>query len=214
MHDAAAFQGEGMVGDVGRLQCPSMKRLHQFLLIGSFLPLCWLGFMGVHELGHVLAAWATGGGVVKVVLHPLSLSRTDVHPNPSPLVVVWAGPIVGVMLPLLLWGVFCVARLPGGYLARFFAGTCLIANGLYIGAGSLGRVGDAGDMMRWGTPIWVLWLFGLLTAPPGFWMWNGVGRYFGLGQARGRVDHRTAYISVALLVLSVTLMLLLSSRVY
>ena len=27
-----------------------MKRLHQVLLIGTFLPLCWLAMMAVHEL--------------------------------------------------------------------------------------------------------------------------------------------------------------------
>src|SRR4051812_8876543 len=83
----------------------SMKRFHQFLLIGSFVPLCWLAMMATHELGHVLAAWLTGGTATKVVLHPLAISRTDVWPNPEPLVVVWSGPLVGVLLPLLLWSV-------------------------------------------------------------------------------------------------------------
>ena len=77
-----------------------MKRLHQVLLIGTFLPLCWLAMMDVHELGHVVGAVATGGRVEKVVLDPLTISRTDVLPNPNPLLVVWAGPIVGVLLPL------------------------------------------------------------------------------------------------------------------
>jgi hypothetical protein len=44
-----------------------MNRLHQVLLIGTFLPLCWLVMMAVHELGHVLAAVATGGMVQGVV---------------------------------------------------------------------------------------------------------------------------------------------------
>ncbi len=51
-----------------------MKRVHQSVLIGSFLPLCWLGMMAVHELGHVVGAWLTGGRVAKVVLHPLTIS--------------------------------------------------------------------------------------------------------------------------------------------
>ena len=48
----------------------------------------------VHELGHVLAAWATGGLVTDVVLHPLTISRTDVRPNPRPLAVAWGGAVV------------------------------------------------------------------------------------------------------------------------
>ncbi len=66
------------------------------------MPLCWLGMMGVHEVGHVLAGIFTGGTVTKVVVHPLAISRTDIAPNPMPLIVVWAGPLIGVLLPLLL----------------------------------------------------------------------------------------------------------------
>lgn len=76
-----------------------MKRFAQVLLIGTFLPLCWLGMMAVHELGHVLVVLATGGTITAVVLHPLTISRTDVSINPRPLLVVWAGPLLGVLLP-------------------------------------------------------------------------------------------------------------------
>jgi hypothetical protein len=102
----------------------------------------WLGMQQVHELGHVLGAAATGGRVERVVLHPLTISRTDVAENRRPLVVVWAGPLVGILLPLVLWGATALLRLRLAFLLRFFAGFCLIANGAYIGAGSLGRVGD------------------------------------------------------------------------
>ena len=80
-----------------------MKRLHQVLLIGRFLPLCWLAIQAVHELGHVNWANTSGGTVEKVVLHPLTISRTDVSPNPRPLFVGWGGPIVGVSLPPALY---------------------------------------------------------------------------------------------------------------
>lgn len=78
-----------------------MKRFDQILLIASFVAFSWLAMQAVHEPGHVLGARATGGTVTKVVLHPLALSRTDVSPNPRPLFVVWAGPIVGALLPLI-----------------------------------------------------------------------------------------------------------------
>lgn len=189
-----------------------MQRRHQILLIGTFLPLCWLGMMAVHELGHVLGAAATGGAVERVVLHPLTISRTDVSPNPSPMVVVWAGPIVGVFLPLILLAVFKAARLPLAYLVQFFAGCCFVANGAYIGAGSFSRAGDAGDMLRHGSPVWSLWLFGLLCFPLGIYLWNGLGPHFGLGVAAGRVDRRAAYISCGLLAMTVVLECVLSSR--
>jgi hypothetical protein len=75
---------------------------HQVILIASTLLGSWLGMQAVHELGHVAGAWLTGGRVEKVVLHPLTISRTDLAHNPAPLLVVWAGPTVGVLLPLAL----------------------------------------------------------------------------------------------------------------
>jgi hypothetical protein len=188
-----------------------MKRLPQLLLIGSFLPFCWLAMMGVHELGHVAAAWLTGGSVIKVVVHPLSFSRTDVAPNPHALVVVWGGPLLGVLLPLALWSAWRAARAPAAYLLRFFAGVCLIANGFYLGLGSFGAVGDAGVMLHLGTPIWLLWLFGVTSVVGGMLLWHGLGPHFGLGPARGSVDRRAAYASVGLLVLALILSLSFSS---
>jgi hypothetical protein len=142
----------------------------------------------VHEAGHVLGAWLTGGRVVRVVLHPLTISRTDLAHNPEPLIVVWAGPVVGVVVPLLLWMLARWARFPGAFLLRFFSGFCLLANGLYIGVGSFEQVGDCGEMLWHGSEPWQLWLFGLLTAPVGLWLWHGEGAHFGLGSAKGRVS--------------------------
>ena len=189
-----------------------MKRLHQVLLIGTFLPLCWLAMMAVHELGHVLGAVATSGRVERVVLHPLTISRTDVSPNPSPLVVVWAGPVVGALLPLALLLAARVGRYKSAYMLQFFAGFCLIANGAYIGIGSFGKIGDAGDMLRHGSPIWSLWLFGVVTFPSGLYLWNGLGPQFGLGATEGKVDHRAAYASCGLLLLTVIAEMALSSK--
>ncbi|WP_139228397.1 hypothetical protein [Planctomicrobium piriforme] len=69
----------------------------------GLVAVCWLGMQIVHESGHVLAAWATGGSVVAVDLHPLHISRTDVRPNPWPRVVIWSGPIWGVLTPGVMW---------------------------------------------------------------------------------------------------------------
>ncbi len=146
----------------------------------------------VHELGHVVAALGTGGKVTRVVLHPLAISRTDVEPNPRPLAVAWGGPIGGVLLPLAVWGTAAGLKLPLAWLVRFFAGFCLLANGLYIGAGSFQGIGDAGDLVRHGAPIWTLWLFGLVTAPAGLALWNGLGRHFGIGKAAPPVESSVA----------------------
>ena len=131
--------------------------------------------LAVHEFGHVLGAWLTGGQVAKVVLHPLTISRTDLAYNPHPLVVVWAGPLVGVLLPLLCWVSAATLRMPGVCVLRFFAGFCLIANGAYIAVGSFDGVGDCGEMLRHRSAMWQLWLFGAITVPSALWLWqNGI----------------------------------------
>lgn len=125
-----------------------MSRLFQFLLIASTLVLSWLGMQAVHELGHVLGAWAGGETVSRVVLHPLIISRTDASHDRHPLLVVWGGPILGSLLPLVVLGITRLIRSGFFYLFQFFAGFCLVANGAYVGVGSFGGVGDAGELVR------------------------------------------------------------------
>ena len=114
-----------------------MHRLHQYLLIGSTILGLWLGMQAIHEFGHVVGAWLTGGSVTQVVLSPLTISRTDLSQNPQPLTVVWMGPVLGVIFPLILLLLGKWMKLPGVYVLRFFAGFCLIANGLISASGLL-----------------------------------------------------------------------------
>src|ERR1700722_19897665 len=76
----------------------------QATLVISTLLGSWLAMQAAHETGHVIGALLTGGKVATVVLHPLTISHSELIDNPHPLVVVWAGPLVGVTLPLALWG--------------------------------------------------------------------------------------------------------------
>lgn len=174
-------------------------RAYQALLIVSTVGVAWLGMMIVHELGHVLAAWATGGTVERVVLHPLAISRTDLAYNPRPLLVSIAGPVVGVLVPLAALGAAWLARMPGLYLLRFFTGFCLVANGVYIGTGAFMPVGDADDLLCFGARAWQLAAFGLVTVPAGFALWHGLGKHFGLGEAQGEVSQTAAWVMAAVL---------------
>ncbi len=180
-----------------------MKRQHQLLLIAATLGLAWLAMQAVHELGHVVGAVASGGRVAGVTLHPATISSTRLAENPHPLLVAWLGPLVGVAVPLAVWLFARWGKLRGWYVLQFFAGFCLVANGAYLAAGSFAAVGDAGTLLRHGTPIVLLWLFGLLTIPCGLWMWNGLGPHFGLGTGRGSVDHAVAYAVAALLLATI-----------
>lgn len=146
-----------------------MLRFLRFVLLLLF---SWYAMQAVHEFGHVLGAWATGGNVQRVVLHPLEISRTDVSPNPLPLTVAWAGPLVGVALPLAVAGLSWLTKWRFAWVVYFFAGFCLVANGTYIGAGSFQGVGDAGDLLRLGAPQWLLIVFGLISACGGLALWH------------------------------------------
>ena len=187
-------------------------RLPQFALVVSTLGFCWLGMQVVHELGHILTAHACGETIGRVVLHPLTVSRTEVSRDRCPLLVVWGGPLFGSALPLVLLAVARSLRCDLFYLFQFFAGFCLIANGVYLGVGSFGGVGDAGDLLRHGGPQWTLIGFGLVCAPLGLWLWNGLGRYFGLGESEGRVDRRAVRWSIGLVLTIVAVEVLFASR--
>jgi hypothetical protein len=189
-----------------------MQRFHQTVFIVSAVLSSWLGMQAVHESGHIMAAWLTGGRVDRVVLHPLTISRTDLADNPRPLLVVWAGPLVGCLLPLLVWIGAAFLRQPWTYLPRFFAGFCLIANGAYIAVGAFDRIGDAGEMLRHGSPLWSLLAFGVATIPSGLWLWHRQGPHFGLGPAKGKVNPVAAYSCFALLLLLIALGLIVDGE--
>ena len=189
-----------------------MKRIEQAILIVTFLAVCWLGMQVVHEFGHVVGALATKAEVTKVALHPFIFSRTDLGHNPHPAVVVWAGPVVGAALPLLVFLLAKALHSPGLYLFRFFAGFCLIANGAYIAFGPSEGAADTGVMVQHGSPRWLMVAFGILTIPIGFYLWHGQGTYFGLGHARGEVSRPATIVSVLLLVAIVGAELIMNSR--
>jgi hypothetical protein len=173
-----------------------MKRFHQFLLISATLGSSWLSMQAIHELGHVLGAVATRAQVKRVVLNPLSISRTDVGENPNPLFVVWAGPLIGVILPLILWGLVQLLKFRSAFVFRFFAGFCLIANGAYIAYGSFDQIGDCKEMLSHGSKFETLWLFGAISVPIGMWLWHGQGGNFGLGPHRKEIEPYPAYATL------------------
>lgn len=161
---------------------PALRAWRRCWLVAMmiYLMTCWYGMMVVHEAGHMIGAWLTGGVVERVVLHPLAISRTDLSVNPHPLIVVWSGPLLGCMIPLMLWLVVRCFLQKYAHLARFFAGFCCVANGAYLGIGSFDSVGDAGELLRHHCPIGYLWLFGIVLVPAGFGLWNGLGPSFGI----------------------------------
>jgi len=165
--------------------------------------------MTIHEMGHVVGSLFTGGTVKRIVLHPLTISRTDVSPNPNPLVVVWLGPTLGSVLPLLAWCMIPKRLTVERNMAQFIAGFCLIANGAYIGIGSIDKVGDCGEMLKHGSPAWTLLLFGALAVMVGVFVWHRLGSIKTFLADPTLVDRQVVWPTVAALVVLLTALWLL-----
>ena len=156
-------------------------RLWQGLLVLSMVSFSWLAMQAAHEAGHILHLLATGGSIEHLTLHPLRLSHTLPATNPAPLVTVIGGPLWGVLLPLLGWGVLLRLAPSRSYLAAFFAGFCLVANGAYLAGDALLQGADGREFVLQGVPPWLLVVVGVLLAAAGLGVWNGLGSRFGVG---------------------------------
>jgi len=180
-----------------------MPGFYQTLFAVSLTGLSWYGMMAVHETGHVLAAVLTGAVVEAVVLPPFAISHTAVSENSCPAVVVWTGPLAGCLLPVAAW--LAVPRRWDGLrnAGCFFAGFCLISNGLYIAAGAVPGIGDCREMLRTGTPVWLMVAFGMLCAPVGLGLWHRLGSVSDFLRTPGTVTPQIALYTLLALLLVV-----------
>ncbi len=135
----------------------------------------WYGMMAIHELGHCVAAWLTGGIVEKVHFPLFGFSQTFYHENPHPLVVAWAGAAGGVVFAASLLGASRYVRRPYQQALLYFAGLSLIANGLYLGLGGFDRVGDCAELLNHGAKLWQLVAFGIGASALGVYSWHRMG---------------------------------------
>lgn len=186
-----------------------MPRPATILFLLLFAAAAWLGMEALHELGHCLAAWATGGRIHRVVLMPLAFSRTDLSHNPHPLAVAAAGLALGAVIPCAPLAFPAVRRGRAGPYLRGFAGFCLVANGAYAAAGAFVPNGDAADLLRLGVPRVALAVPGAIALAAGFLCWHGQGPYFGLGPAP-RIDRLVSAVTAGLLAALILGMLLVS----
>jgi hypothetical protein len=174
--------------------------------------LCWLLMQAVHEAGHVLAGWWVGDRVERLVLNPLTTSRTDLSPGRNVLATTAAGPVFGAMVPALVSVIASLSKLPGRAWLRFFAGFCLIANGAYLGIALFNPVGDAEVLLREQAPLWWLTLFGGITVPAGLLLWHQLGREFGWGANAKAISVCRATTVSVILMLVITIELAISTN--
>jgi hypothetical protein len=161
-----------------------MQRVFRYILIALVLYASWLALMGIHECGHVLHAWLSGGHVLSVHFGLFEFSRTEMSIDPHPQFVAWGGPIWGCLIPLLLYAVAVAMRLRFRRWLGIFAGLCLIVNGGYIGIGWIDQAGDAGTLLRHGASAWVMATTGLMAMAAGLLLWHLLGASLGRPSSR------------------------------
>ena len=80
----------------------------------------------VHEAGHVVCGWASGATLTAVDLRPWRMPYSLYQPDPHPLITLWGGPLLGVLVPVAL--AWLIRKNWGWFIAHF----CTLANGGYI----------------------------------------------------------------------------------
>ena len=99
------------------------RRILKFLIL---LVASWCIMTFTHESGHILGGWCCGGILQDAQLLPWHMSYSLFQPDPRPLVTLWCGPVLGVVVPL---AIAMLTRRPWMW---FIAHFCLLANGAYL----------------------------------------------------------------------------------
>ncbi|QDU94673.1 hypothetical protein [Lignipirellula cremea] len=101
------------------------KRLAAFAVM---LGASWCMMTFTHEMGHLIGGWASGAELRRADLRPWKLPYSIFSPDPHPLITLWAGPLLGVLVPVAM--AWLVRWRWMGFVAHF----CLLANGVYLAA--------------------------------------------------------------------------------
>ena len=98
-------------------------RYWKFVLL---LAAAWCTMTLVHEAGHVLCGWSCGGTLQSADFIPWHLPYSIFEPDPYPLITLWGGPALGVLIPVAI--AWLLRRDEGWLIAHF----CVLANGMYL----------------------------------------------------------------------------------
>jgi hypothetical protein len=79
-----------------------------------------------HEMGHILGGSCCGGTLKSADLLPWHLPYSIFEPDPFPLVTLWAGLMIGVLIPVAI--AIAVNRDWMWFIAHF----CVLSNGVYV----------------------------------------------------------------------------------
>jgi hypothetical protein len=118
-----------------------------------------------HELGHIVGGYCSGGTLATADLLPWHLPYSIFDPDPKPLVTLWCGPLLGVIIPLgLAWTI----RREGMWFVAHF---CVLANGTYLATAWISgeRHLDTPKLLEQGAHPAAIGLYCLLTIGFGYW---------------------------------------------
>lgn len=133
-------------------------------IFAALLLVSWVVMTFTHECGHVIGGMACGATLTDLDLAPWRMPYSLHAPDPHPLVTLWAGPLLGVAIPITF------AALVRRRWAWFIADFCLIANGGYLALAWISgdrfldtpRLLDAGA-----SPVFIV-LYCVATIGPGY----------------------------------------------
>lgn len=119
----------------------------------------------LHEFGHVLGFWYSGGTVVRIVMQaPLPAGHVNGHgPKELAHFWVWGGVVFGSIITVAPLAIAMRRRFPPliCFAALMTAAFCLGHNGMYLFIGSVIPFSDAFDMINLGAPRWFLFVLGV-----------------------------------------------------
>ena len=153
-----------------------MKKIQIIILFIAAI-LSWYGMMAVHEAGHCFGAIVTGAKIEAVEIPIIGFSRTDFSGGNSPFFVVLAGPLFGVLIPLILLLFIKNVSNRIKHVLQFFVGFCLSANGAYLGMDAFLRGGDCRQLVQFGSPVWILVSLGMISFGCGLYLWHRMGPF-------------------------------------
>ena len=105
-----------------------------------------------HEAGHIVGGWCCGATLTDFDVAPWKLPYSLHSPDPHPLVTLWAGPVLGVCVPVV------AALLFRNRWLSFIADFCVLANGCYLALAWLAgdRFLDTPRLLEAGaSPVWI-----------------------------------------------------------
>jgi hypothetical protein len=111
---------------VGHGSLNSETQTYRYTTLLLWLLWAWVVMTVTHELGHVIAGLIGGARLIDLELRPWHLPHSDLVHDEHPLLTLWAGPVLGCLLPLLGASVL---RHPECWFVAWF---CVVANGTYL----------------------------------------------------------------------------------